>query len=209
MDKTRVLLIDDHPMMIEGLKCSLADAENIQVDGVALTAAEALEFLRHHPVDIVITDIDLPDINGLEICKQIKASFPQVKVLAFTEINQYQYISEMLQNGACGYMLKNITRQQLMDAIHAAKANKKYFSAEVTETLLQHSMQPASPVPKLTSREKEVLQLIAQGFTNQEIAEKLFISILTVISHRKNLMAKFEAVNTATLINIAGKHGFV
>ena len=209
MEKIKVLLIDDHSLMIEGVKSCLAHAESIQVVGFALSAADGLNFLQHNAVEVVLTDINLPDTNGIEVCKKIRGLFPRVKILAFSNYNQYDYISEMLQGGASGYILKNATGKELIEAIQAARDNKKYFSAEVTETLWQRSVATVPTLPRLTRREKEVLQLIASGNTNQEIADKLFISVLTAISHRKNLLTKFEAVNTATLISIASKHGLL
>jgi DNA-binding NarL/FixJ family response regulator len=208
-ETTRILLIDDHPMLIEGIKGSLANTEGVEVVGYALTAQEGLQFLRQHPVELVLSDINLPDLNGIELCKKIKEAFPQVKVLALTTFNQYDYINEMMQSGASGYVLKNATKGELLEAIQALKTHKKYFSTEVTETLLLRSAQPPAALPRLTRREKEVLHLVAQGLTNQEIADTLFISILTVISHRKNLLTKFEVANTAALISFAVKHGLV
>lgn len=206
MEKIKVFLIDDHPMIIEGLKSSLNNTDTVDVVGAAINAFEGITFLKKNQVEVVLLDINLPDINGVEVCGKIRNEFPEVKVIALTTFNQYDYISEMMQSGASGYVLKNATREELVEAIHAVKANKKYFSSEVTETLLQRSGDTASKIPKLTRREKEILALVAQGLTNQEIADKLFISILTVISHRKNLLTKFEVTNTAALISFAMKH---
>ncbi|MDJ1467821.1 response regulator transcription factor [Xanthocytophaga flava] len=206
MEKIKVFLIDDHPMIIEGLKSSLNNTDTVDVVGAAINAFEGITFLKNNQVEVVLLDINLPDINGVEVCGKIRNEFPDVKVIALTTFNQYDYISEMMQSGASGYVLKNATREELVEAIHAVKANKKYFSSEVTETLLQRSGDTANKIPKLTRREKEILALVAQGLTNQEIADKLFISILTVISHRKNLLTKFEVTNTAALISFAMKH---
>ncbi|MDJ1501444.1 response regulator transcription factor [Xanthocytophaga agilis] len=206
MEKIKVFLIDDHPMIIEGLKSSLSNTDTVDVVGAAINAFEGITFLKNNQVEVVLLDINLPDINGVEVCGKIRNEFPDVRIIALTTFNQYDYISEMMQSGASGYVLKNATRDELVEAIHAVKANKKYFSAEVTETLLQRSGDTANKIPKLTRREKEILALVAQGLTNQEIADKLFISILTVISHRKNLLTKFEVTNTAALISFAMKH---
>ncbi len=197
------MLIDGQPLMLEGITSALSGAEDIHVAGAVLRATDAFKLLEYHPADVVLTEIHLSGMNGIEVCKKVKELYPQIKVLALTTLSQYEYIREMLQSGAWGYMLKSATRKELLEAIYAVRNNKKYFSMEVIEILLQRSSQPVHTLPRLTRREKEVLQLIAQGFTNQEIANKLFISILTVISHRKNLMVKFEAVNTATLISKA------
>lgn len=203
------MLIDDHPMLLEGLKSSLAGIEDIEVIGYALNAKDGLDFLRHNQVELVLSDINLPDLNGIELCKQIKAEFPQVKVLALTTFNQYDYITEMMKSGAMGYVLKNATREELVQAVYMVHANKKYFSMAVAETLLQRTATQTDSIPRLTRREKEILTLVAAGLTNQEIADKLFISITTVISHRKNLLTKLEVSNTAALISFAMKHGLL
>ncbi|MDQ4139678.1 MAG: response regulator transcription factor [Bacteroidota bacterium] len=206
MEKIKILLVDDHPMLLTGLKESLSTTGILEVVGCALNARDAIRYLQENPVDILLTDINLPDLNGIELCKKVKADFPQVKVLALTTFNQYDFITDMVQSGASGYLLKNVTKEELVEAISAVNAGKKYFSAEVTEALLQRSAIQENPLPRLTRREKEVLALVAAGLTNQEIADKLFISLNTVISHRKNLLTKFDAANTAALVSIAVKH---
>ncbi|WP_225000295.1 response regulator transcription factor [Cesiribacter sp. SM1] len=204
--KIRVLLIEDHPMMIEGLKSTLNSSAHVEVAGFALNARDGLELLQTVAADVVLSDISLPDCNGIELCRKIKTEYPQLKIVALTTFNQYNYIAEMMQNGASGYVLKNATTEELLDAITAVHLGKKYFSTEVTETLLQQQKDAPSNLPRLTRREKEILKLVASGLTNQEIADQLFISILTVISHRKNLLTKFKATNTAAMINYATKH---
>ncbi|MDO1449683.1 response regulator transcription factor [Rhodocytophaga aerolata] len=209
MEKIKVLLIEDHPMMIEGLRSTLASVADIVVAGYALNGQDGLNLLYKIPVDVVISDINLPDINGIELCKQIKEAFSNVKVLALSNFNQYDYISQMMKNGANGYVLKNATKEELLEAIYAATTNKKYLGPELMDTLLQGPAPVSANLPRLTRREKEVLSMIASGLTNQEIADKLFVSITTVISHRRNLLTKFEVANTAALISLTMKHGLL
>lgn len=209
MEKIKVLLIEDHPMMIEGLTNSLATAADMVVVGYSLTGAGGIDFLKENPVDVVLCDIQLPDMSGIDVCKKIKESFSKVKVLALTSFNQYEYVNQMIKNGAYGYVLKNVTREELVEAINTALTGKKYFSEELIETLAQGPAQVAVQVPRVTRREKEVLELIAAGLTNQEIADKLFVSITTVISHRRNLLTKFDVPNAASLISLISKYGML
>lgn len=205
---TTLLIVDDHPMVIEGLKTLLATAE-VRVAGCAGNAFDAVAFLKTSPVDVVLLDINLPDVNGIDLCKKIKDEFPGVKVLAMSTFNERSYITRMMQHGASGYLLKNASQEEIIEAITAVHAGKKYLSFDVTETLLQTAAPENLRLPIVTSREREVLLLIADGLTNPQIAEKLFVSPLTVDSHRKNLLTKFNVRNTASLIALAMKNKLI
>lgn len=201
METIRVLIIDDHPMVIEGVKALLLQAEGIEVVGSVNDAFSAISFLKKQPVDVALLDINLPDLNGIELCKKLKDDFPIIKILAMSTFKERSYITRMIDQGASGYLLKSVSEQELTEAIKQAYTGHLYLSREVAQVLI------ASPAPKaiplLTSREKEVLSCIAEGLTNNEIADKLFVSPLTVDSHRKNLLAKFQVKNTAALIKFA------
>ncbi len=209
MERIKVLLIDDHPMILEGVRSALTHTDTVEVVGCALTGAEGLDFLQRTPAEVVLSDISLPDINGIELCRKIRDQFPAVKVVALTTFNQYDYITEMMQSGAAGYVLKNATKEELVDAVLAAHANRKYISSDATNTLLQRVIDPPGKLPKITRREQQILKMVADGLTNQEIADKLFISVLTVISHRKSLLTKFEVANTAALVTFAAKNNMI
>lgn len=201
METIRVLIIDDHPMVIEGVKALLLQAEGIEVVGSVNDAFSAISFLKKQPVDVALLDINLPDLNGIELCKKLKDDFPIIKILAMSTFKERSYITRMIDQGASGYLLKSVSEQELTEAIKQAYTGHLYLSREVAQVLI------ASPAPKaiplLTSREKEVLSCIAEGLTNNEIADKLFVSPLTVDSHRKNLLAKFQVKNTAALVKFA------
>jgi DNA-binding NarL/FixJ family response regulator len=199
-----VIIIDDHPLIVAGIQKMLSQAEGINMVGAAGSALEALVILKSVPVDIALLDINLPDINGIELCKKIKREFPAVKVLGISTYCDRSYVSRMIENGASGYLAKSADAEEILCAIRTAGEGRLYLSLS-TEQLLQAHTAMAAPdaLPPLTRREKEVLQLIAEGFTNPQIAEKLFISPLTVDSHRKNLLTKFSVNNTATLIRLA------
>ena len=202
---TRVLLVDDHPMVVAGLRALLAPMPALAVVATAGTAAEAYAAVAAHRPDVVLLDINLPDESGLDVCRRLVSEYPGLKILALTTLNEKSYVTRMMAQGAAGYVLKNASPEELAEAIARVQAGKKYFSEEVQELLLQPEPARAA-VPPLTRREKEVLGFIAQGHTSQEIADRLFLSALTVETHRRNLLAKFEVNNTAALIRLAAQH---
>ena len=202
----RILIVDDHPLVLEGLKSLLADAEGIQVIGTATNAIEAIAFLKSNEVDIAFLDINLPDISGIDLCKKVKDQFPEVKTLALSTFNERAYVSRMIQNGASGYLIKSSGKEDILEAIAQVQAGGYFMNVQfdqVTPTTAPKT------VPFLTRREKEVLVLIAEGLTNPQIAEQLFISVTTVNSHRQNLLMKFEVSNTASLIKLAAGLGLI
>ena len=191
-------------LIVAGMQKMLAAIDEIKIAGTAGSAIEALKILNSVPVDIALLDINLPDINGIELCKKIKKEFPAVKVLGISTYCDRSYVSRMIENGALGYLAKSADAEEIVRAIRTAGRGQLYLSLS-TEQLLQPPSVPTSPgtLPALTRREKEVLQLIADGLTNPQIAENLFISPLTVDSHRKNLLTKLNVNNTAALVRLA------
>lgn len=208
MSLIRVVLVDDHPMVRAGLQTLLAPLPGLAVVAACATAAEAYAAVAAHQPDVVLLDLNLPDANGADVCARLVASSPAPRVIALTTLNEKSYVLRLVQQGAAGYVLKNASPEELAEAIARVHAGKKYFSDEVQELLLQPA--PTTPaVPLLTRREQEILALIAQGLTSQAIADKLFLSPLTVETHRRNLLAKLEVGNTAALIRLATQHGLL
>lgn len=201
--KTGIFIVDDHYMVIEGIRSLLQNENDIEWMGHATNAASCLSFLKLQEPDIILMDINLPDMSGIDLCKKVKQLHPSVFVLGLSTFNQQTVIQDMMENGASGYVLKNATKEELLEAISVVMKGKKYFSFE-TAIALRESKQRQ---PLITRREKEVLQLISEGLTNGEISEKLFISVPTVNTHRKSLLEKFEVKNTAALIGKAIKSG--
>lgn len=201
----KLFIVDDHYMVIEGIQSLLREEQGIEWMGHATNAASCLAFLQQQLPDVILMDINLPDMSGIELCKAVKEKYPSVFVIGLSTFNQYSLIEKMIDNGASGYVLKNATREELMEAIQAALKNKTYFSREAAQTMRKDD----SVKIVLTRREKEVLELIADGMTNNEIAQKLFVSVTTVDTHRKNLLAKFEARNIASLIKMAVQMKFI
>lgn len=207
MDKIHILVVDDHPMVLEGMKAMLQLINFIELAGTASNAFEAIDQLKKSRVDVAIVDINLPDISGIELTAKIKKEFPSVKVLAMSTFKERSYISQMIQSGASGYLVKSASREEIEEAILSAYEGKLYLSLDINT--IEINKQIYAPVPVISTREKEVLQLIAGGFTNPQIAAKLFISLNTVDTHRKNLLAKFDVNNTAGLIMMAVKNNLV
>lgn len=207
-EKINVLLVDDHPMVLEGMQAILKNISYIVLAGKAASVMEAIKILKEHKVDIVITDINLPEISGIDLCKKIKKEFPHIKIIAMSTFQDKSYISSMIQNGASAYLTKSASPEEIEKAIEAALNNQILVSVNnysVTPSIANHDLK----TPIITTREKEVLELISQGLINKEIAEKLFISRSTLDSHRKNLLAKFNVLNTAALITAASKKGII
>ena len=204
---TSVFIVDDHYMIIEGIRSLLENERGIELLGHASNAVSCIAFLQRQLPDVILMDINLPDKSGIELCKEVKDRYPAVFILGLSTFNQQSFIEKMIANGASGYVLKNASRNELIEAINTAKQGKKYLSLDASLTLRKTTND--SNVPVLTRREKEVLELIAEGMTNNEIAQKLYISVSTVDSHRKNLLSKFEAKNTASLVRIATQLHFI
>lgn len=202
---TKLFIVDDHYLVIEGIRSMLQDEKNMEWMGHATNAASCLAFLKHQQPDILFMDVNLPDKSGIDLCKEVSEQFPAVSIIGLSTFNQQPVIRNMMDNGAMGYVLKNATKQEILHAITTVRLGKIFFSFEAGQSLLE----TANEIPEITRREKEVLQLIAEGLTNAEIAAKLFISVPTVNAHRKSLIEKFDAANTAVLIAKAIKSGTI
>lgn len=196
-----ILVVDDHTMVIEGMRAILSTIPSVALAATATNAFEAVAALRNHPVHVAFVDINMPDISGIELCAKIKKEFQSVHVLALSTFKQRSYVSQMIANGASGYLLKSAGREEIEEAINTVMKGKMFFSIDINSNIQDMPADDAQPT--LTRREKEILQLIAEGMTNNQIAEKLFVSPYTVDTHRKNLLSKFEVVNTALLIKKA------
>jgi DNA-binding NarL/FixJ family response regulator len=203
--KASVFIVDDHYMVIEGIRSLLQNEKDLEWMGHATNAASCLGFLKKQLPDVLFMDVNLPDLSGIFLCKQVKELYPSVFILGLSTFNQQPVIRNMMENGASGYVLKNATKEELRNAIQAVMAGHTYLSMEAAQSLRKEE----EGMPVVSRREKEVLSLIADGFTNAEIASKLFISIPTVNTHRKSLLSKFGVSNTAGLIKLAVKYNLV
>lgn len=206
----RVLIADDHKMFVDGIESILRNEPEFDVIGSCFTGKEVEPLVQEHNPDILLLDVNLPELNGIDVCKRMQAIKPELKIIAISMFNEESYVTEILSNGASGYILKNTGREELIKAIKIVQSGLSYFSEEVKHTimkgLMKHNKQTEAKkkfFPKVSKREKEVLALIIDEHTTQEIANKLFISLKTVESHRSSLLNKLNARNTAGLVRIA------
>ncbi|WP_213278388.1 response regulator transcription factor [Chryseobacterium indologenes] len=201
-EKINIAIVDDHPIVIEGLKMLLNSQPFFNIAGSFTSGAETISFIRSQMVDIILLDITLPDANGTELCREIKKISPNTSVIMFSNRSERSIIMQSIQNGASGYLLKNTSIDELVICIRGALAGDIVFCNE-TKQIISRPSQQDLPIPRLTKREKQILQMVAQGKTSNAIAEELFLSPLTVDTHRKNLLQKFQAKNSTELINLA------
>ncbi|MEO7046672.1 MAG: response regulator transcription factor [Ferruginibacter sp.] len=205
----RVFIVDDHPVVIEGLHSLLQNEKSIEWAGHAMNAQSCLGFFVNNTADVVLMDISMPEMDGVELCRLMREKYPAVFILGLSTFNQGIYIKKMLENGASGYILKNVSKEELMLSIATVNKSGIYFAGEVGEALKDYEKTSLNKLPELSVREKEILNLIAEGYTNPEIAKKIFLSPFTVDSHRKNLLAKLNVKNTACLIRLAVQKNFI
>lgn len=199
--KIKIVIVDDHPVVIQGFKQVLTEAENISIVAEFQKGEGVISFLESHFIDIVLMDVTLPDISGVILCKMIVEKIPHIKVLMVSNHSERSIISESISNGAKGYLLKNATMNEFLNAILEVINGKQVFSKEVQTILEKPLILSNESKPRLTKREKEIVKLLMSGKTNNIIAEELFLSPFTVETHRKNIMQKFDAKNLMELIN--------
>ncbi|MBK5225131.1 MAG: response regulator transcription factor [Thermoleophilia bacterium] len=216
MSKIRILLADDHAILRAGLVRLLGEEKDIEVVGEAENGREAVQkALELHP-DIVLMDIGMPVMNGMEATKQIKKRDADVKVLVLTMHDNEEYLFQVLQAGAAGYVLKKAADSDLVNAIHVVSRGDCFLYPSAAKMVvedyldkLKHGQEPTSSFDTLTDREREILTLVAEGHTNREIAETLFISVKTVETHKANIMEKLNLHKRAELVKYAIKKGML
>ncbi|MDO9256935.1 MAG: response regulator transcription factor [Bacteroidales bacterium] len=202
----KIFIADDHYMVVEGIRSMLLQEKNIEWMGHAMNAASCMAFLHQQQPDVLLLDINMPDKSGIDLCKEIKEKYPEILIIGLSSFNQQSYIQKMMQNGASGYVLKNASREEIVSAIESVINGDTFLSSEASVTMRENK---DAQIPVITRREKEVLQLIAEGLINKEIAEKLFISTTTVDTHRNSLLSKFDVKNTANLIKLAAQYNLI
>ncbi|PXY38811.1 DNA-binding response regulator [Flavobacterium cheongpyeongense] len=206
-----IAITDDHPIVIEGIKTMLYSNKEIQLQQSFENIKDTIESINSS-INVLLLDINLPDGNGINACKDLLKKHPDLKIIALTNFEDSIFIKQILKNGAMGYLLKNTSKKELIEAIKEVANGNRYLPKHIQDILLNDSIginQTSSFIPKLTQREKEILQLIIQEFTTEEIAVKLFISAKTVDSHRSNLIQKLGVRNSAGLVRVALEKGLV
>ena len=211
MDKIKILVVDDHAIMRDGIRALLGIHDDIEIVGEASEGKEAIERVRELAPDVVIMDIAMPGMDGLEATRRIVKKNPKVKVLVLTQYDNREYILSAIKAGTAGYVPKKALSSDLVSAIHAVYKGDSFLYPSAAATLMKDYLRQAEeePYDSLTDREREILKLIAEGHTSREIAEMLVISLKTVLGHRAKIMQKLDIHNRTTLIKYAMHKGLV
>ncbi|WP_353780203.1 response regulator [Winogradskyella sp. 3972H.M.0a.05] len=203
---TRIAITDDHQMVLKGLETMLSDTKEIKIVATYNNAQTTINGFENEVPDVLLLDINLPDINGIELSKTLLKKYPQLKIIALTNFEDISFAKRMLKQGVHGYLLKNTDKIELIEALKTVLSGELYLQKDIQRKLLSQTNKTASHsglITKLTRREHEVLVAISEELTTQEISEKLFISPKTVETHRMNIMSKLGAKNSVGIIKIA------
>ncbi|MBP7497392.1 MAG: response regulator transcription factor [Bacteroidales bacterium] len=216
MNKIKVILVDDHTVVRDGIKALLKKNKEIIITGEASDSSELFCILKKNIPDVIIMDISLPDKSGIELTSEVKQRFPQINILILSMYNEVDFVFNSLEAGAIGYLPKNSTQQELIEAVVAVSKGQEFFSSDISNIILRSYLKNIKKDDKeqkktvcLSKREIEILKLFVNGTGNQEIAEKLFISVRTVESHKNHIMQKLELKSTVDLIKYAIKNNIV
>lgn len=210
MGTIKILICDDHPLINEGLQKMINNIEHMVIIGSATTVVHLMDVLEKEQPDVILLDINLPDGNGIDVCSIIKKQFPQVKILVISSHGDRSSLIKMIRNGASGYLLKSASASEIENAINLVYQGGTYYSEEMQKlvsSVLNDILQ--NEQPPVTRREKEILVCLKQGLSSQQIADKLSISPLTVETHRKNLLAKFNVGKTINMLEKALAMGII
>lgn len=215
-DPIKVLVVDDHQLMIEGLRSLLEDEEDISFVSGANSLSEALNCIKTYKVDVILMDINMPEASGIEATAKIKELYPRVKVIALTMHNDISIITRMIEAGASGYILKRTKMNEVLEAIRVVHENGKYLGRDTQQIIMDNLSSPPDTMESkeekksvLSGRETEVLNLIAKEYSNEQIAEKLFISERTVEAHRRNIFIKTKTKTIVGLMKYAIEKGLI
>lgn len=214
-EKKRVVIAEDHTILREGLKALLSSSADLQIVGEAGDGREAVRKVDQLKPDLLLVDLSMPRMNGMEAIQEIKKQSPETKVLVLTVHKTEEYVLASLEAGADGYILKEATHAELLLAITNVLLGKRYLSPDVSEKVIEgylegkKSSRPATPLERLTLREREILKLVAEGYKNKEIADYLCISLKTVEKHRDNVMKKLDLHSASELTAFAMERGLV
>lgn len=204
-----VVIVDDHPIVTEGLQMLFSRSEEVQIVACFNSGESLLGYTDLHKADILLLDVFLPDINGIDLCLKVKKLHPKLIILAMSSQAERSIVLQMMNNGANGYLLKSAAIGEFNDCIRQSFSGKAVFSNDVRVMMDKTNSEDLRFIPRLTKREREILQLLAKGKSTQEISDLLFLSFLTVQTHRRNLLNKFRVKNLVELINFVGENGLL
>lgn len=204
-----MVVVDDHPIVISGISGLLSDLENIEIIEKMQSGVTLLDYIENNEVDLVLMDIFLPVITGIDLCKAIKQKFPQVIVIGMSSQSERSLVMQFIQNGGNGYILKSASFEEFKNCINQAIEGEIVFSDEVKTIVSQPLSEDLDTIPSLSRREKDIAVLLSKGKQTQEIADELFLSFLTVQTHRRNILQKYKTKNVAELITLLLKNNLL
>lgn len=207
----KVEIVDDHKIFVDGIQSLLENEKQIMLTGKSYSGKELMANLKQDQPDIILMDVNLPDIDGVELSKKVKDLYPAVQILALTMYNIRKFVFNMLEIGVNGYIIKNTGKEELIHAIEKVAAGDTYYSQEVKDLFFESGGKGSfdQTLPNLTSREKEILRMVAQEYTTPEIAGALFLTEDTIETHRKNIIQKLNVRNTAGMIKVAIENNLI
>ena len=205
----KIAIVDDHPIVIGGLVSMLSKNKNFKIEATFTNGTDFLNFLKENKVNLVLLDIFLPDSNGIDLCKTIKKQYPKIIVLGMSSQSERSIVLQMIQNGANGYLLKSSNLNEFQNCIIKAIEGEIVFSDAVKTIISKPEASDLRTIPRLTNKEKQIVVLLSDGKSTQEIADILFLSHFTVQTHRRNLLQKLQVKNVAELIQFSIKNGMI
>ncbi|ASK32640.1 DNA-binding response regulator [Chryseobacterium sp. T16E-39] len=203
----KTVIVDDHPIVTEGLQLLFSKSDDVEIIKSFKTGEALLAYENLDKIDIILLDIFLPDTNGIDLCLKIKKTYPKIIILGMSSQSERSIILQMIKNGAQGYLLKSASLEEFKNCMNKAASGELAFSQQVEKIIENTSVYDLKAVPRLTQREKEILKLLAEGKSTQEISDMLFLSYLTVQTHRRNLLNKYEVRNVVELLKFAKENG--
>ena len=213
MSKIKIIIVDDHQLVTDCISLFLKDSEEVEVIGVAHSGQEALKLLKEQRPHVILLDISMPEMTGIEATEIIKKQYSEIKVLILSMHSDYNNISDAIDAGADGYVPKDVASEELVDAITTVNNNKNYFHTSISDEIIKNyatkRKKSSTLLPQLTKRELEVLKLFAEGYNNNEIADKLFLSVRTIESHKNHILQKTNMKNSVELIKFAIKNKII
>jgi DNA-binding NarL/FixJ family response regulator len=212
MDKKQLLLVDDHQLVLDGIISLLANESDYEIAGEVTSGQEALAIIKSKPIDIVVTDVKMPHMSGIELTKTIKRDFPEIKVLVLTMFAESGIVTEIMMAEAEGYLLKNCNKAELLKALKQIAGNGTYYSQEIVSGVMKkmkHEYLSKLPKTSLSDREIEIIRLICNEYSSSQIAEKLSLSQHTVDTHRKNILRKTDVKTIIGLVKYSLTHGYI
>ena len=213
MNAIKVIIVDDHQLVTDCISLFLKGSDDVEVIGVAHSGKEALTVLEKEKPNVVLLDISMPEMTGIEVTEIVKKKYPEINVLILSMHSDYNNISDAIDAGADGYVPKDVTADELVEAIITVNEGKNYFHTSISDEIIKNyatkRKRSSTLIPQLTKRELEVLKLFAEGYNNNEIAKKLFLSVRTIESHKNHILQKTNMKNSVELIKFAIKNKII